>query len=225
MTILVFHLGDTVIRQLQQGTFRLADLTMLPREGACRGMLKGYPILLAWLQGRRTNREEKERIAEGFQVGPEPGTRLPTPSIDELAVGVSRAELARRLPLAIRRIADDVRNEPKRRYAFEERMEITRLICFTPRQDENGGSKVDEGDDLIEWDWIREDSPMMSKGSDVELILDRLCESMNRCVKQVTQPSMTEMDTASKPPLIDNETSVVRFRNTVVPRRSSASHF
>ena len=45
---------------------------------------------------------------------------------------------------------------------------------------------------LIEWDWIGEDSPMMSKSSEAEFVLDRLCESMRRYLKHVAIPSSPE---------------------------------
>jgi potassium channel subfamily K len=53
---------------------------------------------------------------------------------------------------------------------------------------------------LIEWDWIGEDSPMMSKGSEAEFVLDRLCESMQRYIKLASTPARDDNDDLKQPP-------------------------
>jgi len=201
MTILVSDLGETVINKFKQGTFRLADFTVLPKEGVWREFVERHPWLLDWLQQRKVKREAKRRLEEGFQTGPEPEGLIPTPTIDELAKEEpSNAELARRLPKAIRRIAEDMKSDPKKRYDYEEWVEITRLIRFSANGDDDRDTEEEE-EGLIEWDWIGEDSPMMSKGSEAEFVLDRLCESMHRYIKQVAHQSLlTDEDGYKKPP-------------------------
>jgi len=186
MTILVSDLGETVINKFKQGTFRLADFTVLPKTGVWHEFVEGQPWLLDWLQRRREKQEAKRRLEEGFGIGPEPEPEPPTPTIDELAKDkLSNAELARRLPDAIRRTAETMRSDPTRRYNYEEWVEFTRLIRFSARSEED--RETDDPDDgLIEWDWIGEDSPMMATVGEPEFVLARLCESMNRYVKQVT---------------------------------------
>lgn len=91
--------------------------------------------------------------------------------------------LARQLALAIRRTADDLQLDTPREYTYEEWAEFTRLIRFSAV----GGSadivrEEDEG--MIDWDWIGEDSPMMSGGTETHFILERLVESLVRYLKR-----------------------------------------
>ena len=77
-------------------------------------------------------------------------------------------------------------------------MEFTQLIRFTAKKNGDVDSEEDEG--LIEWDWIGEDSPMMSKGSEAEFVLDRLCESMQRYIKLAPTPAQDGSEEAKEPP-------------------------
>ncbi|KAK4541810.1 hypothetical protein LTR36_007342 [Oleoguttula mirabilis] len=188
MTILVSDLGETVINNFKQGTFRLADFTVLPKHGVWREIVDRHPWLLNWLQQRKAKIEARQRLEEGFPTGPEPEAVLPPPTIDELAKEEpTNYELARRLPRAIRKTADDMKVDPQKRYNYEEWVEFTRLIRFSAKSEEEREAE-DEEEGLIEWDWIGEDSPMMSKGSEAEFVLDRLCESMNRYIRHIVIP-------------------------------------
>ena len=42
--------------------------------------------------------------------------------------------------------------------------------------------EIEQG--LIEWDWLGEDSPMMSESSEACWVLDRLCESLERYMRK-----------------------------------------
>ena len=44
MTILVSDMGDTVISSFKQGTFKLADFTVLPKEGLFQGDGRRTPM-------------------------------------------------------------------------------------------------------------------------------------------------------------------------------------
>ncbi|KAF2768260.1 hypothetical protein EJ03DRAFT_383454 [Teratosphaeria nubilosa] len=190
MTILISDLGDTVIKKFKTGTFRLADFTVLPKHGVWRDFVEEQHWLVTWLQQRKERKEAKKRLEEGFRTGPDPNL-VPTPTIDELARDEpSHVELARRLPAAIKKVAADVKNSSNKHYSYEEWVEFTRLIRFSARKPEDRETADEEEEGLIEWDWIGEDSPMMSKGSEAEFVLERLCESMNRWVKQNTQALM-----------------------------------
>lgn len=195
MTILISDLGDTVISRFKQGTYRIADFTVLPREGAWREFLNRHPRLLNWIQDKKTAYEARKRLEEGFPTGPEPEVAKEPPTLDELAkeedAPPTEKELARRLAGMIRKIAKDIKDQSSagKSYSYEEWVEITQLIRFTAfdrkrsEEDADGDGQPDEG--LIEWDWIGEDSPMMARGSEAEFVLDRLCESLNRYIRKL----------------------------------------
>jgi potassium channel subfamily K len=76
-------------------------------------------------------------------------------------------------------------SEPKS-YTFEEWIEFVRLIRLTSNR---GIPDEDEDEGLVEWDWIGEDSPLMSGLGESEWLLQRLCESLVRLAKK---PSVSE---------------------------------
>lgn len=205
MTILVSDLGDTVISKFKNGTSGLADFTVLPKNGIWREALIRFPGILDWLQSRKERRDAKKRLEEGLPVGPEP---LPQgrQTIDELATDEpSNEDLARRLPDAIKQTVLDIKNDPKKRYTYEEWVAFTQLIRFSARSQEDRETEdADEG--LIEWDWIGEDSPMMFQGNEAEFVLERLCESLNRWIRQTTRATESgnlphgEDETVKQPP-------------------------
>lgn len=214
MTILVSDLGETVINKFKQGTFRLADFTVLPKHGVWREFVERRPWLLNWLQQRKAKIEARQRVEQGFPIGPEPEAAPPAPTIDELARDdPTNEELARRLPGAIRKTADDMKLDANKRYDYEEWVEFTRLIRFSAKSEEEREAE-DEEEGLIEWDWIGEDSPMMSKGSEAEFVLDRLCESMNRYIRRtVIPPRAVDVRGQNQPPARrrdDNESGSLR---------------
>lgn len=179
MTVLISDMGDTVIASFKRGTFRLADWTILPRTGLYHALLRKSPWVGAWLQ----RKVEKKRVEKGFSVGLDQGQEIAR-SIDELAdpESYSDTELTHRLALAIRKVADDLKNPYPRGYSYEEWVEFTRLVRFTSRT--SGQLEDEESEDVIEWDWIGDDSPMLSDQSEAEWVLDRLCESLMRLLKK-----------------------------------------
>lgn len=121
------------------------------------------------------------------------------PTINSLAaeaevdttVHPSHASLSRRLALSIQKVSLDFRLSRPKRYTYEEWVEFTRLIrATTPRRlDRDLGTTLshtetenDEG--LVNWDWIGNDSPMMSGLTESEWLLERLCESLVRLEKR-----------------------------------------
>ena len=145
-------------------------------------MLEKHPWLLRWLQKKADEAAEGKRVAEGFRVGPaeEDENRAPL-TLEAIAEQASLDEhgLARKLALAIRRTANDLKSVNRRRYSYEEWVEFTRLIRFS-RMDRPELVEEEEVQGLIEWDWIGENSPMLAEESESEWLLDRLCESLNR---------------------------------------------
>lgn len=187
MTILISDMGDTVIASFKRGTFTLADWTVLPKAGLWRSFLDKLPWLLRWLQRKATKAAESRRIAEGFRTGPadEDITNLASPTLEDIVKldELDEHELARKLSLAIRQTANDLKADPPRRYAYEEWVEYTHLIRFS-RMDQQELEKKEAEIGLVEWDWIGEDSPMLSEGSESEWLLDRLCESLDRYMRK-----------------------------------------
>lgn len=189
MTILISDMGDTVIASFKRGTFTLADWTVLPKAGLWRALLERHPRIWDWVQRKAAEAEEEKRVAQGFPTGPVDEDRdAPPPTLKEIA-GLDRLDeqaLARKLGLAIRKIANDLSADPPRMYTYEEWAEYTRLIrfsCMSPAElDEE-----EEEQGLIEWDWIGEDSPMMAEKCESEWLLDRLCESLDRYLRMHTQ--------------------------------------
>ncbi|CAO2653713.1 Nn.00g031240.m01.CDS01 [Neocucurbitaria sp. VM-36] len=105
-------------------------------------------------------------------------TRIPTHS-----------SLSRRLALSIQKVSVDLRLSVPKRYSYEEWVEFTRLIRLTTPERLNNelGTVTTENEDeegLVNWDWIGNDSPMMSAMSESEWLLERLCESLVRLEKR-----------------------------------------
>ena len=186
MTILISDMGDTVIASFKRGTFTLADWTVLPKAGLWRNFLEKYPWLLLWLEKKSRQAAEKRRLARGMPVGPEDeDATAPPPTLEQVADldNLDDAALAKKLSIAIRQTADDMKNGPARHYSYEEWAEYTRLIRFSSYSKEELGEEEEE-EGLIEWDWIGEDSPMLARQSESEWLLDRLCESLNRYMRK-----------------------------------------
>lgn len=186
MTILISDMGDTVISGFKNGTFALADFTVLPKAGVWRKLVEKSPRLMNWLQ----QMQERKRIKRGMP-GPEErfDREIPQQGVDleELAHKVeaprpSSAKLARELASAIKRVAHDLTLDTPKKYSYEEWLELTRLIRFTA----DGLEKAEEDQDaLLEWDWIGEDSPLMSGHTEAEFLLERLTESLKRYMARV----------------------------------------
>lgn len=201
MTILVSDLGDTVISKFKHGTFALADFTVLPKAGVWRHFLERHPWLLDWLMKRKERKAAQKRLEEGLPIGPEAEAEEEPPTIDQLAAEQpTRADLARKLARWINRTAHDVKDHSKKRYNYEEWVEITLLIRFTAKTEAELEIEETDEDGLVQWDWLGENSPMMARGSEAEFVLDRLCESMNRYVRHAARHNMTDEETLKRPP-------------------------
>ena len=185
MTILISDMGDTVIASFKRGTFTLADWTVLPKAGIWRSFCEKHPRLLKWLQKKEEEKIQEKRVREGFQVGAEDNGLTTTPTLEDLAQldALDDQTLARKLALAIRRTANDLKADPPRRYTYEEWAEYTRLIRFS-KMDKSQVEETEEEEGLVEWDWIGEESPMMAEESESEWVLDRLCESLDRYMRK-----------------------------------------
>ncbi len=192
MTILISDMGDTVIASFKRGTFKVADWTVLPKEGLWRNLLERYPWLLLWLEKKSREAAQKRRLSRGMPVGPGPvpdadeDNDASSPiTIEEVANlnTLTDAQLARKLAKAIRHTADDMRCDPPKRYNYEEWAEYTHLIRFT-RMSKEELEREEEEEGIVDWDWIGEDSPMLAEETESEWVLDRLCESLGRYMRR-----------------------------------------
>jgi len=118
---------------------------------------------------------------------------MPHKTIEELAdEELNEPQMSRRLAYALRRVADDMKHNPRKRYDYEEWVEFSRLIRFSRLEEKmkNSGDigkelERDEAvDGIIEWDWLDSNSPMTSEQSEAEWVLDRLLESLLRTVRK-----------------------------------------
>lgn len=186
MTILISDMGDTVIASFKRGTFKLADWTVLPKAGLWRELLEKYPWLLLWLQKKSQKAAERRRLAAGLPVGPEEDDdTIPTPTLEQVSEldDLDDQALAVKLAIAIRHTANHLKDDPPRRYCYEEWAEYTRLIRFS-RLSKEEIALAEEEQGIVEWDWIGEDSPMLADSTESEWVLDRLCESLNRHMRK-----------------------------------------
>ena len=201
MTILISDMGDTVVSAINRGTFTLADWTVMPKEGVWHDFLESHPRIRGWIERKTKEREASKRIEEGFTLqNPDEevaageqadedrvlsGEVNPT-TLEKLAEEspeVTEHDLARKLAVVIKRVANDLRADHAKRYSYEEWVEFTRLIRFSSKSPEEAEEEEEE-EGLVEWDWIGEDSPMLADVSESEWVLDRLCESLNRYTRK-----------------------------------------
>jgi potassium channel subfamily K len=192
MTILVSDMGETVVSAINRGTFTLADVTVMPKVGIWHDFLENHPAIKAWLAEKNQQFEERKRLKHGFTVA-DPDLESNTIAnssleankitIEDLAKeSLNEHDLARKLAKAIKRVAQDIHADVPVKYRYEEWVEFTRLIRFSAKSEMEVEMEEEEG--LIEWDWIGEDSPMLSDAGEPQWILDRLCESLNRYTRR-----------------------------------------
>ncbi|KAE9963307.1 hypothetical protein BLS_009429 [Venturia inaequalis] len=198
MTILVNDLGGTVIDKFKKGTFRFGEFTMLPKEGVYREWIESKPRLFGFLKRLQEKKQREKRMKQGMpfpdeveaEIQPDdadvnslhPNLRTLTNELTEdfEPEKPDHADLARRLAVAIRSVASDLKSDEKKHYTFEEWAELTRLIRFTSKSPE---ADSQEAQDVLEWDWIGPNSPLMSEMSEPEFVLHHLCESLDRYMK------------------------------------------
>ncbi|KAF2821087.1 potassium channel-like protein [Ophiobolus disseminans] len=111
---------------------------------------------------------------------------------NDLSTLPTHASLSRHIAFSIQKVSMDFRLPQPKRYIYEEWVEFTRLIRLTTpeRLNRDLGTELthtvthqnEEG--LVNWDWIGNDSPMMSDVTESEWLLERLCESLVRLEKR-----------------------------------------
>lgn len=217
MTILVSDLGDTAIGGFKRKVLDYGGLAFLG---------KGRGWGLDWFRKRKTGFQRRlSHVGSSHEKASELETAdlamarrrpgLPSQrgsdnmneqgprTIDELAEEqLNKSEMDKRLGYALRRVAGDMKNDPHKRYCYEEWVEFTRLIRYT-KLDRRIQDSLDPAQQLeydealdgpIEWDWLGSDSPMTSEQHEPEWVLDRLLESLLRTqtTEYVEASSFTE---------------------------------
>ncbi|KFY90996.1 hypothetical protein V500_04860 [Pseudogymnoascus sp. VKM F-4518 (FW-2643)] len=194
VTTLISDMSDTVISGINRGTNTLADWTIMPRAGVVKEFVESHHRLKTWIEQRQQKKEEKKRVERGFVVQDQDEETVEAavddvenPTIEKfIHEGMSSHEILRRLALAIKKAAQDMQVSPPKRYSYEEWAEFTRLIRFTAESREKL-KEEEEQEGLVNWDWIGEDSPMLSDIPESEWILNRLIESINRYTAKQSQ--------------------------------------
>ncbi|KAI9826260.1 MAG: Potassium channel [Phylliscum demangeonii] len=182
MTILIGDLADTIVVAFNQGTFSVADWTVLPRAGVWKTVLDRHPALAGWLRKKAEERAAGQRVAQGFLI--EDGTARP-PSLEQLAEDGSEAHhYGRRLAKALRRAITDVKHRPPKKYEYEEWVEYTRLIRIS-HESQRQVERQEEREGVVEWDWIGEDSPMLAEMGEPLWVLEKLCDCFDHLVRQM----------------------------------------
>jgi potassium channel subfamily K len=99
----------------------------------------------------------------------------------------SSTTLSRALAAAIQLVAGDLHLPNPKKYSYEEWVEFSRLLrlsgVFIRDDTEAQRSREEKREDdgaLVEWDWLGEDSPLVSEVCESQWILDRLCEALVR---------------------------------------------
>ncbi|RMZ91615.1 hypothetical protein DV736_g1149, partial [Chaetothyriales sp. CBS 134916] len=211
MTILISDMSDTVIAAFKNFTFWVADFTVLPKAGIWRNILESNHWLLDWV----ARKAEEHRLEKGLPVGPDPNqVDDPTdPSIDQAEVpSLSEGQLTKKLALAIRDTALDVSRAPDKKYDYDEWVKFTRLIRFT-KMDIRELKEDEDQEGPVEWDWLDENSPMLSEKSEPEWVLNRLCESLLRLLKKknIGTESGDQPSISLNPPILDSTNNRRRY--------------
>jgi potassium channel subfamily K len=194
MTILVSDLGDTIVKSYNRGTFKLADLTILPKRGVWQDVVNRLFPHTGEESHKGAATSNNDPKTEDSPVN----ERTVNESTDEGATALndlvaeddlSDTELARHLAKAIKQVSADMRLNHPKKYTYEEWVEFGLLIRFSARKSHHNHSPPhaeDETvfDEILEWDWIGEDSPMLTGLSESEWVLERLCESLDRYTRR-----------------------------------------
>lgn len=230
MTILISDLGDTAISGFKRKVLEYGGLAFL---GKGRGWgLDWFTKKKAVMQRRLSivglSRETSPHVEAGHRRSSsffrrrsnahdqdDTDLRLPPKTIDELVEeDLSRPEMLKRLAYALRGVASDLKNTPRKHYSYEEWVEFTRLIRFTKfygtgRADDGRQLEYDEAvDGIVEWDWLDSNSPMTSEQSEAEWVMDRLLESLLRTFKRADVTDQLARITQPTPPAKFDETEI-----------------
>ncbi|KAK0645477.1 hypothetical protein B0T16DRAFT_509217 [Cercophora newfieldiana] len=206
VTLLIQEMSNTIVSAINRGTFKIADWTIMPRKGVLQHFLNSHPALSRLLGHRPDYSETHEFTTPNYDPESEPSAPCPPylsstppesdPPIDSHTPTYqdkSEHDLALQLSQTLKSVAHDLRLEKPKRYTYAEWSHFTKLMRFSSRRHHRHLSdrirnhheaEEEEEDELIEWDWIGENSPMLADITEAEWILDRLCESLGRYTRR-----------------------------------------
>lgn len=184
MTTLISVMSDTVISAFQRATNLLAGWSNLSKSPLKRPRFMRLPLILKidWTHEAKRDSDTHESADEerDKSVSWSQAERPLRPSSEPgMERKPSDMDVIQKLTYAIRRVTQDALDGGNQ-YSYEEWAEFMQMIQLShPHLGEMNTDKDEYG--RLTWDWIGEWTPMMSKKSESEWILDRLCESMVRC--------------------------------------------
>ncbi|KAJ5111411.1 ion channel [Penicillium argentinense] len=184
MTTLISVMSDTFISAFQRATNMLAGWSNLSKSPLKHSRFMRIPLVLniGWTREAEQNSDISES-ADEEQVKSSLWSQQERPFPSSAKPGIewrpSDMDVIQKLTYAIRRVTQDALDGGNQ-YSYEEWAEFMQMIQLShSRPGELNMDKDEYG--RLHWDWIGEWTPMMSKQSESEWILDRLCESMIRC--------------------------------------------
>ena len=182
MTTLISVMSDTVISAFQRMTNKLAGWSNLSDHPLKPSRFMRIPPILKLLFTREADRNSDYETADEERAESscsQPEWPSPSSSEPDREWRPSDMDVTQRLTHTIKRVAQDGLDSGHQ-YSYEEWAEFMQMIRLShPHPDKLTTDKDEYG--RLYWDWIGEWTPMMSKESEPEWVLDRLCESVIRC--------------------------------------------
>ncbi|KAK6353913.1 Potassium channel [Orbilia blumenaviensis] len=212
MTILVSNLGDTIIVIVKNVTLWLGEWTVLPEEklselGGRNRWLKTETQRRKQMriQGSERFREaERQRQQERQgQQGDGDDDADGKRELERIGTGlINREEKEERsrpkgedannflfhdLAFAIQKLMPDLAAGSSKQYSYEEWSSYLRLINMQdPRSRPRSRStpRTEGSQESDETDWLGENSPLMSRQSETEWLLTKLCSRLEECLRE-----------------------------------------
>ncbi|KAI9893086.1 MAG: Potassium channel [Vezdaea aestivalis] len=198
LTILISHMGDTVVALIRDATIWLGNLTVLPGESGVMDTLKmGFNHVLKRRTGNKNLASQKSAMERQDSDNSE-DDRLKA-SFDELLEDSTYRHYL--LVKEIQTVISHLTQKPSREYSYEEWVWCLKLMG----EDESNpgthktalikapsGSKTGKlqsaternNEGRLKWSWLGHKSPLMGEQSESEWLLKRLTDSLERELKQ-----------------------------------------
>jgi len=210
ITILIQKLSPTIISTLNKLVFILADLVMWTERDVGKFLVKQYITLKGiaqhiFIHNKQKTHDENDMEMQGQgvettdNIGNSQAVVLSTTSNHDSRRGAAgegdpppetEHHLAHQITAAIKDVVVDIHSEPKKRYTYEQWQHFRKLILFSQHTIDEiellKSSHLQPGEDIVEWDWIGDNSPMLADITEAEWVLHRLCESLSRYSRRQT---------------------------------------
>lgn len=168
MTILISHMGETVIAGYKRGGLMLAAWSTLPEAVRRHGHVGGA--------ANRSRKSGTESISTQSRLDGNGHHTVQSPGTDE----VDTHDLAVRLAVAIQKIVLDLDAVPPKTYGFDEWNEYSKLLRFTYSSEEEF-----QQEGVLEW-------AKLAERRETEWLLKRLTESLVRYFAMERTERLTE---------------------------------